>query len=349
MTRRARHYASRVPGVQGGVGETGAAVTRGPLRSRPLPLQAPTSFVRIRPRGARLCGEALRGAPRRCVPARREGLERDARYAPPVFITFLSDFGLQDDFVGTCHGVMKRIAPEAQIIDITHGIPPQAVLQGALVLANTIGFMPVGVHLAIVDPGVGGPRRPLALRDREGRLFVGPDNGLLLPAARRTGIAEAHELANPSYALESISRTFHGRDLFSPATAHLACGVPLADLGPPVDPEGLIDLDVPRPVLADGTAVATLLYVDSFGNIALNVTRDDVERIGIVSGTRVELELAGERYYAIMARTFADARPGDVILYEDSYRNMSVAISRGSAARMLHAAPGQTIRISTAL
>ena len=96
-------------------------------------------------------------------------------------------------------------------------------------------------------------------------------------------------------------------------------------------------------------AVATLLYVDSFGNIALNVTRDDVERIGIVSGTRVELELAGERYYAIMARTFADARPGDVILYEDSYRNMSVAISRGSAARMLHAAPGQTIRISTAL
>jgi S-adenosylmethionine hydrolase len=258
-----------------------------------------------------------------------------------VFITFLSDFGLQDDFVGTCHGVMKRIAPEAQIIDITHGIPPQAVLQGALVLANTVGFMPIGVHLAIVDPGVGGPRRPLALRDGEGRVFVGPDNGLLLPAARRAGITEAHELG-------SISRTFHGRDLFSPAAAHLARGVPVAELGPPVDPEGLIDLDVPKPILADGTAVATLLYVDSFGNIALNLTRDDVERIGIVSGTRVELELAGERYYAIMARTFADARAGDVILYEDSYRNMSVAISRGSAARMLHAAPGQTIRIATA-
>jgi S-adenosyl-L-methionine hydrolase (adenosine-forming) len=266
-----------------------------------------------------------------------------------VFITFLSDFGLKDDFVGTCHGVIKRIAPETQIIDITHGIPAQAVLQGALVLANTVGFMPVGVHLAIVDPGVGGPRRPLALRDEEGRVFVGPDNGLLLPAARRAGITEAHELANPAYALETISRTFHGRDLFSPAAAHLAQGIPVAELGPPVDPEGLIDLDVPKPVLADGTAVATLLYVDSFGNIALNVTRDDVERIGIVSGTRVELELAGERYYAVMARTFADARAGDVILYEDSYRNMSVAISRGSAARMLHAAPGQTIRISTAL
>ncbi len=117
-----------------------------------------------------------------------------------MFITFLSDFGLKDDFVGTCHGVMKRIAPDSQIIDITHGIPPQSVLQGALVLANTIGYMPVGVHLAVVDPGVGGPRRPLALQDGEGRLYVGPDNGLLLPAARRAGIVAAHELANPAYA-----------------------------------------------------------------------------------------------------------------------------------------------------
>jgi len=262
-----------------------------------------------------------------------------------VFITFLSDFGLKDDFVGTCHGVMKRIAPEAQIIDITHGIPPQAVLQGALVLSNTIGFMPVGVHLAIVDPGVGGPRRPLVLEDAEGRLFVGPDNGLLLPAAGRAGIVAAHELANPAYALESISRTFHGRDLFAPAAAHLVRGVTLADLGPPLDPENLVRLDLPRPAVENGALVATLLYVDSFGNIALNLTRDDVESLGIVSGTRVELELAGERYYAVAARTFADARPGDVILYEDSYKNMSVAISRGSAARMLHASPGQELRI----
>ena len=262
-----------------------------------------------------------------------------------MFITFLSDFGLKDDFVGTCHGVMKRIAPEAQIIDITHGIPAQAVLQGALVFASTVEYMPVGVHLAVVDPGVGGPRRPLALRDAEGRLYVGPDNGLLLPAALRAGIAAAHELANPEYALETISRTFHGRDLFSPAAAHLAMGVPLEELGPPVDPESLVALDVPKPTLTEGGALATMLYVDSFGNIMLNLTREDVERIGIVSGTRLELEVAGERYFAIMARTFADARPGDVILYEDSYRNMSVAISRGNAARMLHAIPSQRIRI----
>ena len=265
-----------------------------------------------------------------------------------MFITFLSDFGLKDDFVGTCHGVIKRIAPEAQIIDITHGIPATSILQGALVLANTVGFMPVGVHLAIVDPGVGGARRPLALRDGEGRVYVGPDNGLLLPAASKAGIEAAHELANPEYALDSISRTFHGRDLFAPAAAHLARGVQLAELGPPIAPDVLVRLDLPEPVVADGAIQATLLYVDSFGNIALNLDRDDVEALGIVSGTRVELELAGERYYAVMARTFTDARAGDVILYEDSYKNMSLAISRGSAARMLHASPGQGIRISIA-
>jgi S-adenosyl-L-methionine hydrolase (adenosine-forming) len=262
-----------------------------------------------------------------------------------VFITFLTDFGLQDDFVGTCHGVMKRIAPETQIIDITHGIPAQAVLQGALVLANTIPYMPVGVHLAVVDPGVGGHRRALALRDAEGRLYVGPDNGLLLPAAERAGITDAHELANPAYALESVSRTFHGRDLFSPAAAYLARGVAIRELGPPIDPEALVRLELPEPVFDDGIVHATTLYVDSFGNLALNITRDDLDRVGVVPGTRVELDLSGERYYAVAARTFADARPGDVILFEDSYRNMSIAISNGNAAAMLHVVIGRSIAI----
>jgi len=262
-----------------------------------------------------------------------------------VFITFLSDFGLQDDFVGTCHGVIKRIAPEAQIIDITHGIPPQAVLQGALVLANTVPYMPVGVHLAVVDPGVGGHRRALVLRDGDGRSYVGPDNGLLLPAAERAGIAEAHELANPAYALDSISRTFHARDLFAPAAAHLARGIPIGELGPPIDPAALVRLELPEPEFAEGVVHATTLYVDSFGNIALNLTRDDLERVGVVPGTRVELDLSGERYYAVAARTFADARPGDVILYEDSYRNMSIAISNGNAAAMLHVLIGLPLSI----
>ena len=262
------------------------------------------------------------------------------------FITFLTDFGLEDDFVGTCHGVMKRIAPDADIIDITHGIPPQRVLQGALTLANVLPYMPSGVHLAVVDPGVGSTRRALALRDRDGRLHVGPDNGLLIPAAEKLGgIAEAHELVNPAYALETVSRTFHGRDLFSPAAAHLALGVPLAELGPPIAPDALARLDLPQPDVGTSRIRATIVSIDRFGNMQLNVDRFHLERVAVVPGTRVEIELAGERYYAVSARTFADARAGDIILYEDAYRNVAIAISGGNAAAMFAAREGQDVRI----
>lgn len=262
------------------------------------------------------------------------------------FITFLTDFGLQDDFVGTCHGVMKRIAPDVEIIDITHGIAAQGVLQGALTLANSLPFMPPGVHLAVVDPGVGGARRALALRDVSGRIHVGPDNGLLIPAAEKFGgIDVAHELANPEYALESVSRTFHGRDLFSPAAAHLALGVALAELGPPIATDALARLDLPEPEVGTSRLRATVLAIDRFGNIQLNVDRSHLETAGILPGMRVELQVGPERYFAVAARTFADARPGDLILYEDSYRNLSIAINGGNAAAMFNIKPGRDVRV----
>ena len=263
-----------------------------------------------------------------------------------MFVTFLTDFGLQDDFVGTCHGVIKRIAPDVEIIDITHGIRPGRILQGALVLRNTLPFMPVGVHLAVVDPGVGGSRRPLALRDAEGRIYVGPDNGLLLLAADRFGgVLEAYELANPDYALDHVSRTFHGRDLFSPASAHLALGVSPTELGPPVDPEALVRLDLPEPEVGRSRIGATVLGVDRFGNVALNLSREHLEQASIVPGTRVELTSRGERYFAVAARTFGDTRPGELILYEDSYRNLAVAVSRGSAGELLGVDEGSEVLI----
>ena len=263
-----------------------------------------------------------------------------------TFITFLTDFGLEDDFVGTCHGVMKRIAPDAEIIDITHGIAPRQVLQGALTLANTLPYMPSGVHLAVVDPGVGSARRALALRDGEGRIHVGPDNGLLIPAVDKLGgIAEAHELTNPEYALESVSRTFHGRDLFSPAAAHLSLGIPIAELGPPIAPDALARLDIPRPEIGTSRIHATVLSIDRFGNMQLNLNRNHLEEAAIVPGTRLELELGAERYYAVAARTFADARRGEIILYEDAYRNVAIAISGGNAAEMFAAREGQDVRI----
>jgi S-adenosylmethionine hydrolase len=264
-----------------------------------------------------------------------------------AFITFLTDFGLEDDFVGTCHGVMKRIAPDAQIIDITHGIRPGRILQGALVLANTLAYMPAGVHLAVVDPGVGGSRRPLVLEDSEGRRYVGPDNGLLLPAADRFGgVAAAHELANPAYALARVSRTFHGRDLFSPAAAHLAAGVDLAELGPPIDPGELVRIDVPEPQVDASGIRATVLAVDRFGNVSLNLTREQLEQAAVVPGTRVELARGDERWFAVTARTFGDARVGELILYEDSYRNVAVAVVRGSAAELISVDEGSELTIA---
>lgn len=264
-----------------------------------------------------------------------------------MFVTFLTDFGLEDDFVGTCHGVMKRIAPGAEIIDITHGIRPGRILQGALVLANTLPYMPAGVHLAVVDPGVGGTRRPLVLEDAEGRRYVGPDNGLLLPAAERFGgVAAAHELANPAYALPRVSRTFHGRDLFSPAAAHLAAGVAPAELGPPIALEELVRIEVPEPEFGDGVIRATVLAVDRFGNVALNLTREHLDGAAIVPGTPVELAHGGGRWPAVAARTFGDAHAGDLILYEDSYRNVAVAVSGGSAAARLGVDEGAGLTIA---
>ncbi|HEV2591416.1 MAG TPA: SAM-dependent chlorinase/fluorinase [Gaiellaceae bacterium] len=251
-----------------------------------------------------------------------------------MIVTFLTDFGLQDDFVGTCHGVIARIAPDARVIDITHGIEPQAVLQGAIVLRNTLPYLPVGVHLAVVDPGVGSHRRAIALRTRDGRHFVGPDNGLLTLAAR--DVEAAHELVH--HRLEPTSRTFHARDIFSPAAAHLASGLDIAELGPAVDPSSLVQVDVPAPKAGS----ATVLVVDRFGNIATNLRREDLPE----PGTRVEVGLALDRYYAVVAETFADVPAGELILYEDSYGMVTLAISNGNAARLTGAVVGDELTLA---
>ena len=262
-----------------------------------------------------------------------------------MVITFLTDFGLEDDFVGTCHGVMKRIAPDVEIVDVTHGIAPQSVLQGALVLANTVPYFPEGVHLAVVDPGVGSDRRAVALQVDE-RVFVGPDNGLLIPAAEKAGgIAAAFEITNREYALEPVSATFHGRDIFAPAAAHLAQGLEVAELGPAVQPDSLVQLELPKPDISERRIRATCLYVDRFGNMQLNLNHADLDACGVEPGHTVEVEHAGDRYYAVAARTFADARAGEIILYEDAYENVALAISGGNAAETFHTAAGAEIRI----
>jgi S-adenosyl-L-methionine hydrolase (adenosine-forming) len=261
-------------------------------------------------------------------------------------VTFLSDFGLQDDFVGTCHGVIARIAPEVRVIDVTHGISPQAVLQGAVVLRNTAPYMPAGVHLAVVDPDVGGNRRAVAVRTHDGRVFVGPDNGLLMLAADEAGVESAHELAEPRYRLPRVSHTFHARDVFAPAAAHLAAGVAPSELGPPVAPETLVRIHVPEPEVGRTQLSTPVLVVDRFGNVATNARREHVAALGASTGDRLEIRLALDRYYAVYADTFADAHPGELILYEDSYGLMTLAISRGDAAGLTGVGMGDEIRVA---
>jgi S-adenosylmethionine hydrolase len=253
-----------------------------------------------------------------------------------MIVTLLTDYGRDDDFVGVCHGVIRGICPGAEIVDITHGITGYDVRQGALVLRNTLPYVPVGVHVAVVDPQVGSERRALGVRTGDGRLLVGPDNGLLSLAWERCGgIDLAVDVTRSPHRLEPVSATFHGRDLFSPVAASLAAGAELADAGDPLEPESLVGLELPRPRRDGGSLVAHALMVDRFGNAALNVGHEDLAGSGMTLGRTVELELAGERYLATYAQTFADVGPGELLVYEDAYRNLAVAINRGDAADAL--------------
>jgi S-adenosyl-L-methionine hydrolase (adenosine-forming) len=263
-----------------------------------------------------------------------------------VIVTLLTDYGRDDDFVGVCHGVIRTICPDAHIVDITHGIPRYEVRRGALVLRNTIGYMPVGVHMAVVDPQVGTERRGIALRTADGRALVGPDNGLLSLAWERCGGVElAVDISRSPHRLEPVSATFHGRDVFAPVAARLATGAELADAGDPLEPGELATVEVPRPRQEDGAVVAHALAVDRFGNAGLNVSHDELAGTGITLGGTVELEVSGERYLATYAQTFADVKPGELLVYEDAYRTLAVAINRGDAATTLGLPPDGEVRL----
>jgi hypothetical protein len=254
----------------------------------------------------------------------------------PLPISFLSDYGYEDDFAGVCRGVIQKIAPGAVVIDITHGMPRHEIRPAALVLRNALPFMPMGVHLAVVDPGVGGKRRPVALRCADGRALVGPDNGLLWPAVERFGGVElAVDLESSPFRLDPVSATFHGRDVFAPVAAHLALGEPLADVGTSFAPLEVMRLDLPAPAIRPGEVVAHALYLDTFGNVQLNVNHDQMAAAGFERGDTLVIDVGGRGHRAIFARTFSDAAAGELLVHEDSYAAIAIAINRGSAADRL--------------
>jgi S-adenosyl-L-methionine hydrolase (adenosine-forming) len=254
--------------------------------------------------------------------------------APRPVITFLSDYGLQDDFVGVCHAVIAEVCPEARVIDLTHGVARHDVRAGAVVLQGAIAYAPVGVHLAVVDPDVGAERRAVALRLADDRLLVGPDNGLLSLAAEKSGgVVEAADIAHSRFRLEPVSATFHGRDIFAPVAAHLASGRSLAEAGEPVDPDGLVRLLLPRPRLADGELVAHVLYIDGFGNVQLTADHEDLAELGMKLGRQVGVDTgSGAVHAAHYVRTFADVKRGQLLVYEDASRRLALAVSHGNAA-----------------
>lgn len=263
-----------------------------------------------------------------------------------MIVCLLTDYGHSDDFVGVCHGVIRTIAPDAQIVDVSHGIPRFGVRQGALTLRNTLPFMPVGVHVAIVDPQVGTERRAVALRTNDGHLLVGPDNGLLSLAWEAAGgIDMAVDVTRSPHRLEPVSATFHGRDLFAPVAAQLAAGVELADAGDPLDPATLTRIELPQPRIEDGAFVAHVLAVDRFGNAGLNIGHAELAGTSMTLGATVEVGVGDECLLATRTSTFADVPPGDLILYEDAYRSLAIAINRGDAAETLGIGPDAEVRL----
>jgi S-adenosylmethionine hydrolase len=265
-------------------------------------------------------------------------------------ITFLSDYGQDDEFAGLCRAVIARIAPDARILDLTHGIRRHAIAEGAAVLAKTLPFTPPGVHLAIVDPGVGSPRRAVAVRVADDdRVLVGPDNGLLPPAIERLGGAsEAADVSLSGFRLEPVSATFHGRDVFAPVAAHLAAGATLEDAGEAIDAATLAAQEASEPRFEEGRVTAHVVYVDRYGNAALDIEHERLPETGLRLGRRVWVAAGAVTLDAVYSLTFGDVAPGQLILYEDSYRTLSLAVNRGSAAEVLDLSAGVEVTLRPA-
>lgn len=259
-------------------------------------------------------------------------------------ICFLSDFGITDDFVGTCKGVVASISPGTTVIDLTHSVPSFAIEAGAELLQHATRYMPDDtVYLAIVDPGVGTSRREVALETNGGAILVGPDNGLLIPASESLGgISRAVFLTNDEFHIKPVSNTFHGRDIFSPVAAHLASGVPLAELGEAASPEALTPLGLEEDAANGKDIAASVIDIDRFGNARLSVKQ---ENCGLEYGDELRLDIGDGDMEVRYVPTFGSATGGELILLPDSHWRLSVSVNQGNAARALSLTIGSKVVI----
>jgi S-adenosylmethionine hydrolase len=266
-------------------------------------------------------------------------------------VSLLTDFGPEPAAI--CRGVILGIAPDAQIVDISHAVRKYTIRDGAWLLWCALPYLPLGAHVAVVDPGVGTDRRAIGIRTGRGDALIGPDNGLLIPAAERLGgIAEARTLDNAALALPVRSSTFHGRDLFAPVAAHLAMGIPFADIGASVEPADLVALRLPQPKIGDGALETSVVYVDSFGNARLAGFPADLEAAlgGLEPGRPVTLRItradgSTAEQPVTWERTFGAVALGATLLYEDSFGTISLADNQGNVAQRLGLLADAQIRI----
>ena len=259
-------------------------------------------------------------------------------------ISFLSDYGLADEFVGVVHSVIRSIAPEVAVIDICHQVPPHDVRAGSLTLVRAVQYLAPGVVLGVVDPGVGTERRAVAVEvgEQGEAVFIGPDNGLLASAVAMVGGAtRAVELTNEAYQLPAPGPTFAGRDIFAPAAAHLCAGVDFAELGPPVDPLSLRPGLVPLPRSERGGVESETLWVDHFGNVQLNVGPDDVDDLG----DRIAVRWGEDFRIAVRVETFDQVGAGQIGLVVDSYGLLALVANQSSAAEELGLKAGDAVRL----
>lgn len=263
-------------------------------------------------------------------------------------ISFLSDFGYDDEFVGVVHGVIARVAPDVRVLDITHGVARGDIHGGALALTRAVQFMPDGVFLAVVDPGVGTERRAIAARTSVG-YFVGPDNGLLAPAVAMVGGADLIVgLEDERFRLPSPGATFHGRDIFGPAAAVLAGGqADIRDLGPALDPDSisplLLPLAEPGP---NGTIKAAALWIDTFGNIQLNVGPEDLDGLGLGIGDDVIVAASMVEYRVPWGVSYGSVEEGEPVIHVDSHGQVALAVRGGRADEEFPISVGDPVSIS---
>jgi S-adenosylmethionine hydrolase len=256
---------------------------------------------------------------------------------PTQWITFLSDYGVEDACVGVCHGVIARHAPDVRVLDVCHAVAPQDIEQGAVMLADSVGYLPAGIHLVVVERlDSHGFTRGVAVRTADGSTFIAPDNGVTsLGWDALGGVVAAHEISNPALWLPLPSAVFRGRDVYAPVAARLSAGLPFTEVGPEIDQDTLVRLTRRGCAVDEDHVHAEVLAVDHFGNLSLNVTRSDLEAAGILIGDSVEIRAPGRELTLPFTHTYGDVPVGGLALCEDSLRRVMLAVNCGRAADLL--------------